>query len=57
MAAFRDNPYGCTSDLLEKKLRRDPFAVGPIHPSRCPEMRALLGHCSQHLFEGKLPWK
>ena len=34
MAAFKDDPYGCAGDLLLKRLRRDPFAVGPIHPSR-----------------------
>ena len=56
VAAFRQEPYGCGGELLAKRLRRDPFAVGPPHPSRCPDMRALLMHCSPYLFEGKLPW-
>jgi hypothetical protein len=35
VAAFKDEPYGCGGELLLKKLRRDPFAVGPPHaPSR-----------------------
>ena len=56
VAAFREDPYGCSGDLLQKRLRRDPFAVGPIHPSRCPDMRALLLHCQATLYEGALPW-
>ncbi len=57
VAAFTDDPYGCSSKLLlEKRLRRDPFAVGPIHPSRCPDMKDLLGHCAPALFQGALPW-
>lgn len=56
VASFRDDPYGCSGELLAKKLRRDPFAVGPIHPSRCPEMRGLLQHCAATLYEGRLPW-
>ncbi|KXZ54397.1 hypothetical protein GPECTOR_5g53 [Gonium pectorale] len=54
--SFTSDPYGCGGELLAKRLRRDPFAVGPIHPSRCPEMRALLSFCGPQLFEGKLPW-
>ncbi len=54
--AFRGDPYGCAGNLLQKRLGRDPFAVGPIHPSRCPDMRALLMHCAPTLFEGSLPW-
>ncbi len=56
VAAFREDPYGCTGELLAKRLHRDPFAVGPIHPSRCPELRALLNHCEPYLFDGDLPW-
>uniref|UniRef100_A0A7S0S546 DUF218 domain-containing protein n=1 Tax=Chlamydomonas leiostraca TaxID=1034604 RepID=A0A7S0S546_9CHLO len=56
VAAFKQDPYGCSGDLLNKKLGRDPFAVGPIHPSRCPEMKGLLQHCSPYMFEGRLPW-
>ncbi|KAG1666294.1 hypothetical protein FOA52_004775 [Chlamydomonas sp. UWO 241] len=57
VAAFRNDPYGCQGDLISKKLNRDPFAVGPIHPSRCPQMRSLLAHCSPHLYEGTVPWR
>jgi len=56
VAAFRNNPYGCEGELLQKRLRRDPFAVGPIHPSRCPAMHDLLMHCGNDLFEGVVPW-
>ena len=56
VAAFVDNPYGCVGDLLAKKLRRDPFAVGPIHPSRCPAMKGLLMHCGTAPYPGRLPW-
>ena len=57
VAAFNEDPYGCsTAELLQKRLRRDPFAVGPIHPSRCPDMKALLLHCSPDIFSGALPW-
>lgn len=54
--SFREDPYGCGGELLAKRLRRDPFAVGPIHPSRCPEMRGLLGHCGPEMYRGHLPW-
>jgi len=56
VAAFMKDPYGCTCKLLEKKSKRDPFAVGPIHPSRCPGMTELLGHCSSSTFKGHVPW-
>ncbi|GAX80190.1 hypothetical protein CEUSTIGMA_g7628.t1 [Chlamydomonas eustigma] len=56
VAAFRKDPYGCNGELQQKRLRRDPFAVGPIHPSRCPDMKSLLGYCAPTLFTGVLPW-
>ena len=58
VAAFEDDPYSCapTSMLLEKKLHRDPFAVGPPHPSRCPAMMGLLQYCGTKRYSGKLPW-
>lgn len=56
VAAFSKDPYGCTGELQQKRLHRDPFAVGPIHPSRCPDMKALLAYCSPTLFAGVLPW-
>ncbi|GLI62625.1 hypothetical protein VaNZ11_005289 [Volvox africanus] len=56
VSAFAADPYGCGGDLLAKKLRRDPFAVGPIHPSRCPEMRALLAYCGPDMYQRHLPW-
>ena len=42
VAAFKDDPYGCAGDLLLKRLRRDPFAVGPIHPSRSESEGTLM---------------
>jgi len=56
VASFQQDPYGCTGELLQKKLRRDPFAVGPPHRSRCPDMRGLLQHCSPRLYTGRVPW-
>ena len=49
-------PYGCHDELLQKRLRRDPFAVGPPHASRCPALRELLAHCESTPFAGPLPW-
>jgi hypothetical protein len=57
IAAFHDDPYGCAHDLLKgKRLKRDPFAVGPIHPSRCPAISELLTYCGSTVFKGELPW-
>ncbi|GFR46772.1 hypothetical protein Agub_g8400 [Astrephomene gubernaculifera] len=57
VSSFAADPYGCGGELLAKRLHRDPFAVGPIHPSRCPEMRALLAYCGPDMFPGRLPWQ
>lgn len=56
VAGFRADPYGCSGKLKAKKAQRDPFAVGPIHPSRCPDMASLLGYCGRNTFPGPLPW-
>lgn len=56
MAAFSSNPYGCIGESKAKKLRRDPFAVGPPHWSRCPDMRGLLHWCSAKVYPDDLPW-
>jgi hypothetical protein len=56
VAGFLKDPYGCSGSLQAKKGRRDPFAVGSIHPSRCPDMAALLGYCGNETFNGPLPW-
>lgn len=57
IAAFRDDPYGCAHELLKgKRAKRDPFAVGPIHPSRCPAISQLLTYCGSSTFQGELPW-
>lgn len=50
------DPYGCSGDLLAKRLRRDPFAVGPPHPSRCPALQGLMSWCQRSPYPGKLPW-
>jgi len=47
VAAFRKDPFGCFNPLMEKKLARDPFAVGPPHPSRCPAIEPLLTYCDK----------
>jgi hypothetical protein len=57
VAAFQSGPYGCSGSLLEKKARRDPFAVGPPHPSRCPAMAGLLKYCSHKQYTGAVPWE
>ncbi|PNG99958.1 hypothetical protein TSOC_014252 [Tetrabaena socialis] len=56
VSSFAADPYGCGGELLAKRLHRDPFAVGAIHPSRCPEMRALLAYCGPDMLSGHLPW-
>jgi hypothetical protein len=56
VAAFQRGPYGCSGSLLQKKARRDPFAVGPPHPSRCPAMAGLLKFCSHKQYTGPVPW-
>lgn len=56
VAAFLRDPYGCSGTLLAKKSRRDPFAVGAPHPSRCPAMAGLLQHCGSRPYAGALPW-
>ncbi|KAF8063850.1 SPAC57A10.07 [Scenedesmus sp. PABB004] len=58
VAAFQRDPFGCSGALLAKKARRDPFAVGPPHPSRCPAMAELLKYCSPkgQPFPGRVPW-
>jgi hypothetical protein len=56
VAAFLRDPYGCSGSLLAKRSRRDPFAVGAPHPSRCPALAGLLQHCGFKVFAGPLPW-
>jgi len=58
VAGFAGDPYGCDprGELAAKRQRRDPFAVGPPHPSRCPAMAGLLRHCGPALHSGPVPW-
>ena len=57
MQHWRANIYGCTGELLDKRLSRDPFAIGAPHFSRCPALKGLLAWCSpSQLFPGSLPW-
>jgi hypothetical protein len=58
VAAFVKDPYGCdpAGELVAKRQRRDPFALGPPHPTRCPAMSALLTHCSPDRYRGSVPW-
>lgn len=59
VAAFVKDPYGCDprGELAAKRARRDPFAVGPPHPSRCPAMAELLRFCGPGQFAGAVPWE
>lgn len=59
VAGFVKDPYGCdpAGELVAKRQRRDPFALGPPHPTRCPAMAALLTHCSAQQYRGPVPWE
>lgn len=58
VAGFAKDPYGCdpNGELAAKRTRRDPFAVGGPHPSRCPAMAELLRHCEPEQYSGPVPW-
>jgi hypothetical protein len=59
VAGFAKDPYGCDpkGELAAKRTRRDPFAVGPPHASRCPAMAELLRHCEPEQYAGPVPWE
>lgn len=55
---FMSDPYGCISDgpLAAKRRTRNPFRRRHAYARTCPQMRALLAHCSTNIFDGPLPW-
>jgi hypothetical protein len=57
LSQFRTDMYGCRGILLEKKLRRNPFAVSIPYTDTCPEMADLLAYCGDKPYGGPLPWR
>jgi len=58
-APFESDPYGCHSDVLQKKRNeRNPFSRTPPYRLSCPDMSDLLGYCGPELYpSSKIPWK
>eukprot|EP00884_Botryococcus_braunii_P022275 jgi/Botrbrau1/8731/Bobra.0090s0007.1 len=54
--AFHYDPYGCTGMLASKRQERDPFAIGPYTPGRCPAAGPLLTYCGPQLYHGPTTW-
>jgi len=44
---FEKDAYGCEAPLSEKRILRDPFAVGAPYEARCPEMQSALSVCKR----------
>lgn len=53
---FQEDPYGCISSLMRKKLGRDPFHRTIPYPQGCPEIRGLFRYCGTVPYQGSLPW-
>ena len=55
---FRDDPYGCYSNLLKKKrTERNPYVRTPWYDLTCPEIKELLHWCGPDIFpKEKIPW-
>ena len=58
LAAFQRDPFASESELLTKRLRRNPFRRQQPYEISCPEIASLLRHrtCDGHRYEGDLPW-
>jgi hypothetical protein len=57
---FQSDPYGCHPFLLSKKQARGRgFARWNGYSQSAPEMRGLLGFCSEgeELYAGRAPWE
>mmetsp|Transcript_16226 Transcript_16226/g.23867 ORF Transcript_16226/g.23867 Transcript_16226/m.23867 type:complete len:330 (+) Transcript_16226:94-1083(+) len=56
---FESDPYGCHSEILQKKRReRNPFYRTPPYSKTCPDMAALLEYCGTELINTeKVPWR
>eukprot|EP00934_Nitzschia_sp_Nitz4_P001881 Nitzschia sp. Nitz4//scaffold8_size234185//232841//234078//NITZ4_001308-RA/size234185-augustus-gene-0.283-mRNA-1//-1//CDS//3329559959//1881//frame0 len=57
-APFEQDPYGCHSEVLQKKRReRNPFHRTPPYTISCPDLSELLHYCGPDPFPvHKLPW-
>ncbi len=42
---FERDPYGCTGELKEKRLARDPWSNGGYSAARCPALGPVLEVC------------
>jgi len=42
---FERDPYGCTGELKEKRLARDPWSNGGYSAARCPALEPVLEVC------------
>eukprot|EP01023_Acetabularia_acetabulum_P060163 TRINITY_DN7230_c0_g2_i1.p1 TRINITY_DN7230_c0_g2~~TRINITY_DN7230_c0_g2_i1.p1 ORF type:complete len:333 (-),score=36.41 TRINITY_DN7230_c0_g2_i1:55-1053(-) len=57
MDVFRKDPYGCSADLLNKKLLREPFKRALPYLQSCPELQSLIQYCGPQIFRKRLPWQ
>lgn len=55
---FQTDPYGCHSEVLQKKRReRNPFARKAPYELTCPDMKELLKWCGPSVIpKSKVPW-
>lgn len=55
---FTADPHGCHASLRRKKQERNPWhrSHGYGHGTSCPELKQLLHHCGNDVYEGPLPW-
>jgi hypothetical protein len=55
---FESDPYGCHSEILQKKRReRNPFRRTPPYDLSCPDLKPLLHHCGPELISKEfVPW-
>ena len=57
LKAYQQDPYGCEGLLREKRVGRDPFAVGvPYYHRMPPKLRPLLVYCGSAPYPQPLPW-
>ena len=55
---FQTDPYGCHAELLEKRVKRNPFSRSAPYVLSCPEIEPLFTWCEPTLFDKpeSLPW-
>lgn len=57
LVQWRQDLYGCSLALTEKRKDRDPFNWGGMPGDRCPPLAPLLEYCGPDLFPDEhLPW-